>query len=143
MEILCKWGSGAAAALAGCLAPVVPLVTTAVAFVGADFLTGVAADRVAARRAGRPWRFESRKAWRTVRKLALTVTAIVMAWLLDCCVLGTGKLDLARIFAGFACGVELWSFLENASQLSDSPLFARLKRYIGRRMEEMDDRTGR
>lgn len=138
MEALCRWGSGAVAALAGWLAPVAPLVAAAVAFEAADFVTGVAADRAAARRAGRAWRFESRKAWRTVRKLALTVTAIAMAWLLDVCVLGSERSDLARLFTGFACGVELWSFLENAAQLSRSPLFRRLQRCVGRRFGEKE-----
>ena len=38
--------------------------------------------------------------------------------------------------AGFTCGVEFWSFLENAAQLSDAPLFRWLRRYAKRRMEK-------
>ena len=94
----------------------------------------VAADRAAARREGRTWYFESREAWRTVLKLALALTAIAMAWLIDRCVLGFTRLDTARLFAGFICGVEMWSFLENAAQLSDAPLFRRLRRYARRRI---------
>ena len=43
-------------------------------------------------------------------------------------------LNVARLFTGFTCGVELWSFLENASQLSDAPLFRWLRRYVRRRI---------
>ena len=67
-------------------------------------------------------------------KLALALTAIAMAWLIDRCVLGFTRLDTTRLFAGFICGVEMWSFLENAAQLSDAPLFRRLRRYARRRI---------
>ncbi len=139
METSYRLFSGAAAALAAWFAPVAPLVACTALFIGVDFLSGVAADRAVARRAGRPWRFESRKAWRTVVKLALALTAVVMAWLLDCFVLEFLHLNAARLFTGFTCGVELWSFLENASQLSDAPLFRRLRRYVRRRIA---DETG-
>ena len=59
-------------------APTGPPVATTVVFIGIDFLSGVAADRTSARREGRAWYFESCKAWRTVVKLTLAVTAI--AW---------------------------------------------------------------
>lgn len=130
MEALYRYVSGAAAGLAALVAPVGPLVGCMTLFIGIDFITGVAADRAAARRAGRAWFFESCEAWRTVQKLALAVTAVVMAWLLDTCVVGFCDLRLARILAGFTCGVELWSFLENASLLSDTPLFRYLRRYL-------------
>ncbi|WP_418982346.1 phage holin family protein [Alistipes sp.] len=136
METWYKLVSGAAAALTALFAPIAPLVACTMLFIGIDFLSGVAADRTAARHAGRPWCFESRKAWRTVVKLALTLTAIAMAWLIDSCVLGFLQLNLARLFTGFTCGVELWSFLENAAQLSDAPLFRWLRRYVGRRIRK-------
>lgn len=136
MEIWYRFVSGAAAALSALFAPIAPLVACTMLFIGIDFLSGVAADRTAARSVGKAWRFESRKAWRTVVKLALALTAICMAWLLDCCVLGFLQLNLARLFTGFTCGVELWSFLENAAQLSDAPLFRWLRRYVGRRIRK-------
>lgn len=128
--------SGTAAALSALFAPIAPLVACTMLFIGIDFLSGVAADRAAARTARRAWHFESRKAWRTVVKLALALTAIAMAWLIDSCVLGFLHSNLARIFTGFTCGVELWSFLENAAQLSDAPLFRWLRRYVGRRIRK-------
>ena len=127
MEALYRFVSGAAAALAALFAPIGPLVITTMLFIAVDFLSGVAADRASAHRAGRPWYFESCKAWRT---------AIAMAWLIDCCVLDFMHLNLARLFAGFTCGVELWSFLENAAQLSDAPLFRWLRRFVRRRIRK-------
>lgn len=134
METLYRYVSGAAAGIAGLFAPAGPLITTTLLFIAMDFLSGVAADRAEARRAGRAWYFESSKAWRTVAKAALVLTAIAMAWLLDTCVLDFLQLNVARLFAGFTCGVELWSFLENAAQLSDAPFFLQMRRYVRRRI---------
>ncbi|MEG0788998.1 MAG: phage holin family protein [Alistipes sp.] len=140
METLFRPVSGIIAGLLALFAPIAPLVTCAIVFVGIDFLTGVAASRAIALREGRTWWFESREAWRTVMKLTLIVTAIVMSWLIDCCILDFMKLNIAKLFTGFTCGVELWSFLENASQLSDAPLFRWLKHYVHRRIrKEVDD----
>ena len=135
METLYRLVSGAAAGIAALFAPIGPLVACAVVFIGIDFLSGVAASRAAARREGRAWYFES-EAWRTVLKLALAITAIAMAWLIDSCILDFMELNVARLFTGFTCGVELWSFLENASQLSDAPLFRWLRRYVHRRIRK-------
>lgn len=136
MEALYRFVSGTAAGIAALFAPIGPTILTTVLFIGVDFLSGVAADRAAARSAGLPWYFESCKAWRTTVKLGLSVTAIAMAWLLDVCVLDFMHLNVARLFAGFTCGVELWSFLENAAQLSDAPLFRWLRRYVRRRIRK-------
>ena len=136
METWYRLVSGAAASLAALFAPIGPLVATTLLFIAVDFLSGVAADRATACRDRRKWYFESRKAWRTVVKAALAVTMIAMAWLLDCSVLDFLELRSAKLLAGFACGVELWSFLENAAQLSDAPLFGWLRRYVHRRIRE-------
>ena len=134
MESWYRCFSGAVAGVAARFAPIAPAVGCALLFIGIDFVTGVAADRAEARRAGRAWFFESAKAGRTLVKLALTLTTIVMAWLLDLLLDGVWQLNAARICTGFACGVEFWSFLENAAQLSDAPLFRMLRRYVRRRM---------
>lgn len=136
METLYRFFSGAAAAAAACFAPVSPLAACVAGFIGVDFLTGVAADRKVALREGREWYFESRRAWRTVLKTGFAWIAVGMAWLLESCVLGRPELHLARLFAGFVCGVELWSFLENAAELSEAPLFRWLRRYVRRRIGE-------
>lgn len=136
MEALYKFFSGLLLSLVGLFAPAAPMILCTMLFIAIDFLSGVAADRAAARKEGRTWYFESAKAWRTIRKAAFVVVALVMAWLIDSCILDFMHLRLARLFAGFTCGVELWSFLENAAQLSDAPLFEWLRRYVHRRIEQ-------
>ena len=136
MEILYRLVSGFVAALAALVCPIVPLILSAVAFIFVDFLTGGAASYVEARRSGREWWFESRKAWRTILKTVFVVVGIVMSWVLDSCVLEFMHLNLARLFTGFVCGVELWSFLENGATISHSPLLAWLGRIVKRRVDE-------
>ncbi len=136
MEALYRVVSGVVASLAALFAPISELVACALLFIAVDFLTGVAADRRQALREGREWFFESHLARLTVRKGALTILTIAMAWLLDCFLLPPLELHLARLFTGFVCGVEFWSFLENAAQLSDDPLFRWLRRYARRRLRK-------
>ena len=62
------------------------------------------------------------------------VTGIVMTWLIDSFVLGFMDLNLANLFTGFVCGVELWSFVENAERISQSKLFGWLRRWIKRKL---------
>ena len=100
METLYRLVSGAAAGIAALFAPIGPLVACAVVFIGIDFLSGVAASRAAARREGRAWYFESREAWRTVLKLALAITAIAMAWLIDSCILDFMELNVGAALHG-------------------------------------------
>lgn len=45
-------------------------------------------------------------------------------------------LNITRIITGVICGVELWSFLENASVLSDAKLFEWLRNYVKRKVEK-------
>jgi phage-related holin len=118
------------------LCPVSPLVTAALLFIAIDFVTGIAASRAVARREGSEWRIESRKAWRTVFKAGFVALAIVMMWVIDSAILDFMHLNLAKLFTGFVCGVELWSFLENAAAISGSPLFEWMGRWVKRRMGE-------
>ena len=134
MAVLFKYISGVVAALVALLCPITPLVVTASVFIAIDFVTGIYASYVAACKEGRAWRIESRKAWRTINKLCFVVTGIVMTWLIDSFVLQFMELHLANIFTGFVCGVELWSFIENAAIISQSSLFVWLGRWIKRRI---------
>ncbi len=134
MESWYRFLSGTAVGIAAFFAPVTPLIGCTILFIGIDFVTGVAADRAMTLRAGHPWYFESHKAWQTVVKLTLTLTAIVMAWFIDRYVLDFLQLNAARLFTGFTCGVEFWSFLENAAQISEGPLFRWMRRYVRRRI---------
>lgn len=134
MEILFKYVCGALAAIVAAFCPIAPLVTSALVFIAIDFVTGVIASRVKAKREGEPWRLESRKAWRTVAKAGFVAVAIVMTWMIDHNILEFMHLNIANIFTGFVCGVELWSFIENASTISGSSLFDWLSRWFKRRI---------
>ena len=78
MESWYRFLSGTVVGIAAFFAPVAPLIGCTILFIGIDFVTGVAADRAMTLRAGHPWYFESHKAWQTVVKLTLTLTAIVI-----------------------------------------------------------------
>ena len=140
METLFRLISGATAAAAAFLLPVAPLLAAAVAFVAADFLSGIAASRAESRRRGRQWRFERRLAWRTVVKLGFVAAAVVMAHTIDCCMPDFMNIQFARLFTGFTCGVELWSFLENAAVVSRAPLFRRLGVYVDNKLKRYEDK---
>lgn len=120
-------------------APVQPVICCALCFIVADFISGVAASRAIAKRESKSWFFESREAWRTLHKTGFVVTAIGMMWILESYVLDFMSLHLTKLFAGFICSVEMWSFLENAAQLSDSPLFEWMRKYLHRRIEKQID----
>ena len=141
MEILFRYFSGAATAFTALLCPIVPLIITTTIFILIDFITGVIASRAEARREGRDWWFESRKAWRTVLKLGFVLTSIVLISVIDSHILGFMDLTLANIFTGFVCGVELWSFIENASTISRAPIFEWLSKWVKRRIDRnVDDK---
>ena len=140
MEILFRYFSGVATALTALLCPIAPLIIATTVFILVDFITGVIASRAEARREGRDWWFESRKAWRTVLKLGFVLMSIVLISVIDRHILGFMNLNLANLFTGFVCGVELWSFLENAATISRSPLFDWLGRWVKRRVtKEVDN----
>ena len=136
MEILFKYISATIAGLCALLCPIAPLIATALVFIIVDFVTGIMASRVVARREGKEWWIESRKAWRTVTKAGFVALAIVMMWIIDSTILGFMHLNLANIFTGFVCGVELWSFIENASRISGAPLFEWISRWFKRRIRK-------
>ncbi|MDR2894619.1 MAG: phage holin family protein [Alistipes sp.] len=128
------WGGGAS--LLSLLMPVRGLVLCAVVFVAIDFATGVVASRCRARRAGAAWSFSSRRAWDTVLKLIFVMAGIVLAWLLESVVLTFVELHLAQIFTGFVCGVEFWSYLENAADISGHPVFRAVRRLLKKKMDD-------
>lgn len=140
MGALYKYINGCVAGLVALFTPLVPLVWCVVGFIGFDFVTGVMASRADARHAGEKWYFESREAWRTVEKLGFTVVALSMAYTIDVVVLDFLNLNLTRLFAGFVCGVEMWSFVENACRISDAPLLRRIRRLVRHRIRKEVER---
>ncbi len=103
------------------------------------FHLGGGSIRAEALRSGEVWFFQSQYAWKTLYKLGFTIVAVAMAWLIDECILSFLNVQIARLFTGFVCGVELWSFLENASMISDAPLFEWMRKYVKRRINKEID----
>ncbi len=136
METQIKYLWGAAAGLLSLMAPIRPLVVCAVIFISIDFITGVAASRKRARGVGEKWGFESRRAWDTVTKLTFVMAGIVMSWLLDTYIVHFLNLRLANLFTGFVCGVEFWSYLENAAEISGHPVFLWLRKFMKTRFDK-------
>ncbi len=116
--------------------PLAPLICCVVAFIAIDFLTGIAASRARAHRNQERWYFRSLYAWRTLYKLGFTIITVAMAWVLDECVMNFVTMNLARLVTGFVCGVEMWSFLENAAQISDAPIFRWLQKYVYEKVKD-------
>lgn len=112
-----------------------PLFAAVIVFELVDFITGIVKSYVLAKRQGKRFAFESIKAWRTIYKLVFILVGVCMAEMLDA-TLSTERLRLANYFTGFCCGVELWSFLENATAISQHPIFQRLKKFMKTKIED-------
>lgn len=136
MEALFRFVNGLLLGLTALFAPIKPVVLCALAFILVDFVTGVLASRCEAKKRGEKWYFSSREAWRTIRKAGFVLLTIAMSWLIEYCILDFVTLHITRIIAGAICGVEMWSFLENASVLSDGKLFTWLRNYVRRKVEK-------
>ena len=113
-----------------------PLFVTVTVFELADFVTGVIKSAVVAKRAKQKFAFESVKAWRTIYKYVFILVGIVLAEMLDEALAIETRLRFANYFATFCCGVEFWSFLENAAVISDHPVFRWLRRYMKFKVED-------
>ena len=136
MEAIYRCANGAILGLAALFAPIKPLILCALSFILIDFVTGVLASRCEAKQRGEQWYFSSHEAWRTIRKAGFVLLTISMSWLIEWCILDFVTLNLTRILTGAICGVEMWSFLENASVLSDAKLFEWLRNYVKRKVEK-------
>ena len=136
MEAMYRYANGMLLGLMALFAPIKPIVLCALAFILVDFVTGVAASRCEAKQRGEVWYFSSHEAWHTIHKAGFVLLTIAMSWLIEYCVLDFIRLNLTRIIAGAICGVEMWSFLENASVLSDTKLFRWLRNYVKRKVEK-------
>lgn len=136
MENLFKYTSGAVMGMLSFFAPIRELILCAVVFIALDFVTGVAASYKRAQRKSEPWGFESAKAWSTVVKLACVMAGIVLAWLIDACILSYMNLRMANLFTGFVCGVEFWSYLENAAEISNHPVFRKLNKFMKSKLDK-------
>lgn len=136
MAALYRYLSGAVASLAALFWPLLPLIWSVIGFILFDFLTGVWASAAESRRQGRRWYFESHLAWHTVEKIGFTTTALAMSCVIDVIILSYTGLHMTRLFAGFICGVEMWSFLENACRISSSPMLRHVRRIVSQNIKK-------
>ena len=136
MEALYRFINSLLLGLTALFAPIKPVILCALAFIFVDFVTGVLASRCETKKRGDQWYFSSHEAWRTIRKAGFVLLTIAMSWLIEYCILDFVTLHITRIIAGAICGVEMWSFLENASVLSDGKLFRWLRNYVRRKVEK-------
>lgn len=136
MDTLLKWIMAVVGSLLSLFSPVTPLVLCAFIFVMIDFVMGILAGRKRAARQHKDWYFSSDKAWKTVIKLTCIVVGIGMCHLIDTQILDFMNLHLANLFTGMVCGIEMWSYLENAMEISDAPVFRSLQKYVGKKMKD-------
>lgn len=136
MDTLLKWIMAMVGGLLSLFAPVTPLVLCALTFVMIDFVMGILAGRKRAARQHKDWYFSSDKAWKTVFKLTCIVVGIGMCHLIDTQIIDFMNLHLAKLFTGMVCGIEMWSYLENAMEISDAPVFRSLQKYVGKKMKD-------
>ena len=113
-----------------------PLFVTVTIFEGVDFVTGVIKSYVVAKRTNQRFAFEAVKAWRTIYKYVFILVGVFLAELLDKTLATEIRLRLANYFTAFCCGVEFWSFLENAAVISDHPVFRWLRKYMRFKVED-------
>lgn len=113
-----------------------PLFLMATIFEFIDFITGVIKSATIARRKKEKFCFESVKAWRTIYKYIFILLGILMAEMLDMTLAVDGRLRFANYFTAFCCGVEFWSFLENAAVISNHPVFRWLRKFMKMKVED-------
>lgn len=116
-----------------------PLFVAVTVFEGVDFVTGCIKSGVVAHRNHEKFAFESVKAWRTIYKFVFILIGVVLAEMLDAIIAEDTRLRFANYFTAFCCGVEFWSFLENAAVISDHPIFRWLRQFMKIKVE---DQTG-
>lgn len=121
----------------GWLAPVNSLILITLSFILIDFITGIMASYKRAKRLKHHWVLDPEKMWNTVWKLIFCIIGIIMFWVMDQYVLTFLNLNLHNIFAGFILGIELYSFLKHAAEISNHKIF----RWIGNYMKNKIDET--
>lgn len=131
---------GILGALGSCFVKdLVPLFICVLIFEVVDLITGIWKSKVVATRKNEPWGVESAKLWRTIYKIVFIVAGIILCWILEENCFPNLGLNLPKLFCGFTCFVELWSFLENAAIISEHPIFKMLQKFM---QKQIKDKTG-
>lgn len=102
-------------------------------FVACDMVTGVSAS-IKERKI-----ITSNKLSRTIKKLVMYCTVIILVHAIDKDMLTIVDLGLARICSAIICGIELYSILENCYRLTGNRVFKILTRFT---LKKIEDETG-
>ena len=102
-------------------------------FVAVDMITGISAD-IKERQL-----IESNKLRKTIYKLFMYCTVIVLVHALDTEMITVVNLGLARICAAIICGIELYSILENCYRITGNDVFRILTQFT---LKKIEDNTG-
>ena len=123
--------TGGIFALWALLLPVHVLIYCCMIAITIDFIVGNIADYHRKRRKKQRYTFESEKAWGTIWKTFFVILGIGFAFMIDNYVLAfSSPLRLANFFTAYFTGTLFWSFLENAAEVSNDPVFRWLKKYM-------------
>ena len=102
-------------------------------FVAVDMITGVSAS-IKERKI-----ITSNKLSRTIKKLVMYCTVIVLVHAIDTEMITLVDLGLARICSAIICGIELYSILENCYRLTGNTVFKVLTQFT---LKKIEDETG-
>lgn len=102
-------------------------------FVGVDMITGISAA-VKERQI-----IESNKLRKTIYKLFMYCTVIVLVHAIDTEMITLVNLGLARICSAIICGIELYSILENCYRITGNTVFKILTQFT---LKKIEDETG-
>lgn len=137
METGTKIGFGVVGSAIAYFSPIHSLILTALVFVGVDFLTGVWACHVRHKKKGKKNYFNVDKAWKTVTKMFFMAVGIYLMWRIDTVILADLiNLHLAKLFAGFTCGIELLSILRNMGEVTDHPVFRWSRKFVASKLSD-------
>lgn len=134
-----QWLSGVGAAFWGSFAPIQDMLLGVFIFIGIDFIVGCIASYKRAKIRKTRWFFESAKAWNTIYKLAFSLIAVSLSHYLDTKIFDFVDLKLPNMVAGFVCGTEFWSFLENAGDISEHSVFKAIRKITKRKINRVID----
>lgn len=124
----------------GLFIPIQDLIVSVFFFIAVDFVIGCIASHKRIVKSGGKWKFSSRAAYYTIYKFGFSIMAIYMAYALGENVIND-IIDISKLpnmICGIICVVEFWSFLENASEISESKVFAWIKKYTVRKAKKFD-----
>lgn len=132
-----QWISGVGAAFFGSFAPIKDMLLAVFIFIAIDFVVGVLASYKRAIREHKEFAFQSKRVWDTIYKLSFSLIAVCLAFYMNDKIFYFVDLKLPNMVAGFICGTEFWSFLENAGDISQHPVFKGISKMTKKKINEV------